>query len=391
MIIEIGNNLKGKPTLKCGNGQYPCIISSFGISDASMSYAEEIKKAKAALQVGANIVNDNSLDGDIDYNYECCIKQTAAVFGFVAINGFANDIHAHKDIRPIEFINRLKGQMELGADIITLHASIWAGDWQDLQSMDRIIPYTSRGGALLIKYMRYSGHQNPYFTYFDNILQAAKKYNVTLSLCVSSRAASIEDYLSHNEFYWVETKRVGELVKRAQTAGVNVVVEGIGHCPLHCIADSIRKTKDVCYNAPYRVMSVCTDIALGMDHLSSAISAATAVASGADMVTCITRAEHIGLPDLSDITEAVRYTKLAIHIGYSARTGHFVRDMAMALERRKKGCGGEVNHAIDKVVAKRELLRHKFQVGQKKCTMCGDNCALKLTDELIEGNESDGK
>lgn len=384
MVIEIGNNFKNTPKIKCGEGQYPCIISSFGISDDSMSYAKEIKKAKLALSAGANIVNDNSLAGDIDKNYKRCIDSTSALFGAVAVNCFAKKINELEEISPETFIDRLIKQMALGVDIVTLHATIWREDFQKINNSDRIIPNTSRGGSLLLKYMKYSGNENPYFTYFDRILCAAKRYNVTLSLCVSSRAASIADYFLHNEFYWEETKRVGELVKRAQTMGVNAVVEGIGHCPLNLIPESIQRTKEICYGAPYRIMSVCTDIALGMDHLSSAISVATAVASGADMVTCITRAEHIGLPLSTDIVEAVQYTKLAIHIGYITRTNDFARDIAMSKERRKKGCGGEISEAIDCKLAKRELLRHKFQIGEKKCTMCGDNCALKLSDEFSE-------
>lgn len=384
MVIEIGNNLKNIPKIKCGTDQYPCVITSFGISDDSMSYDTEIKKAKKAIKTGADIVNDNSLAGDIDNNYKRCIKQSSALFGMVAVNCFAKEINAHKEILPFAFIERLISQMALGVDIVTLHATVWREDIQKISNSRRIIPNTSRGGSLLMKYMRYTGNENPYFVYYDSILQAAKIYNVTLSLCVASRAASVADYHANNEFYWEETARVGDLVKRAQESGVNVVVEGIGHCPLNLISESIKRTKVICHGAPYRIMSVCTDIALGMDQISSAISVATAVANGADMVTCITRAEHIGLPLLSDIAEAVRTTKLAIHIGYIARSCDFSRDIAMSKERQKRGCGGEINKAIDCDTAKRELIRHKFQIVEKKCTMCGDNCALKLSDELGE-------
>lgn len=384
MVIDIGNNLRNNAKMKCGDGQYPCIITSFGISDDTMSYAAEIKKVKTAIDAGADIVNDNSLAGNIDANYKKCIDKTSALFGFVAVNCYAKEINAHKMISPYSFIERLIRQMALGADIITLHATVWAEDIYKISNSERIIPNTSRGASLLMKYMRYTGNQNPYYVYYDSILQAAKKYNVTLSLCSASRAASVADYVANNAMYWEEVARIGDLVERAQNAGVNVVVEGIGHCPLNMISESVKRTKGMCHGAPYRVMSVCTDIALGMDHVSSAVSAAAAVAGGADMVTCITRAEHIGLPLLSDIAEAVRYTKLAVHIGYIARSGDFSRDIAMSKERHKKGCGGEISRAIDCETARRELVRHKFSFGEKKCTMCGDNCALKLSDELGE-------
>ena len=118
---------------------------------------------------------------------------------------------------------------------------------------------------MLLKYMSENNIQNPFWTHFDDILLCAKKYNATISLCTSFRPASIYDCSLHNELYWIEILRIGRLVEKAKMVDVNIMIEGIGHCPINLIPNIIYETKKICYDAPYRILAVSTDIALGYD------------------------------------------------------------------------------------------------------------------------------
>ena len=100
-------------------------------------------------------------------------------------------------------------------------------------------------------------------------------------------------------------------------------------------------------------------------------------------MTCVTRAEHIGLPSKEEIYESVISSKIAIHSGYIARTKDYTKDIRMTMARKEKGCIGEINAAIDPFSAKENICKHKYHDKKKQCEMCGNNCSLDLLDTLI--------
>jgi phosphomethylpyrimidine synthase len=180
----------------------------------------------------------------------------------------------------------------------------------------------------------------------------------------------------------MEMTRMAELVKQAQEKNIGIVVEGIGHAPINKIPQIITKSKEICYNAPYRVLTVATDIALGYDHISSAIASAVAVYNGANMITCVSRSEHIGLPSENDLLEAVISSRIAAHCGYSARTNDFSKDMEMSKARNIIGCYGQIEAAIYPHGAEEAIRKNKFD-NEKSCSMCGAFCALAANDRLL--------
>lgn len=383
MEYYIRNKKRNISPILCGENIYPIIISNIGISKKDSSIDEELRKADLAIKAGASIINDNSLEGDFWNNYRLFLSALPVPFATVGINSLANKINSHVNIFQKEFVDTIIRQIEMGVDVITLHATIFKNDIEILKKSNRIIPCTSRGGLLMLKYMNKNNVENPFWLYFDNILHYAKKYNTTISLSTSYRPASVYDCSLQNDLYWIEIQRIAKLVEKAKEKNVNIMVEGIGHCPIDLIPSIISKTKKICYNVPYRVLTVSTDIALGHDHISSAISTAIAVEYGADIVTCVTRAEHIGLPSKEEIYESVISSKIAIHSGYIARTKDYTKDIRMTMARKEKGCIGEINAAIDPFSAKENICKHKYHDKKKQCEMCGNNCSLDLLDTLI--------
>ena len=48
----------------------------------------------------------------------------------------------------------------------------------------------SRGGSLLFAWMQMTGHENPFFEYYDDVLDILRQYDVTISLGDALRPAA---------------------------------------------------------------------------------------------------------------------------------------------------------------------------------------------------------
>lgn len=385
MKIIIGNKKRNKKIV-AGDGAYPKILASVGVSSKEDSIRTEVEKAKIAQKYGADIVIDHTLTLE---NYEVqkrIIEETDIPISSIAVYDMAaKSRYGTRDFYDAkEVLGGVEKKAKLGLDLMTVHASVQKKDLKFFESNQRIIPCTSRGGTMVLENIKKTRKENFYYTYFDDILDIAKEYGVTISLGAIFRPANIYDAINENNMYWAEIKRNAELVEKAKAKGVACMVEGIGHCPINLIPAIVKKSKEIC-KAPYRVLTVATDSALGFDHVSSAIAASTAVMAGADFVTAVSRSEHLGLPKIEDLKEAVISAKIAAHSGYIARTGDISLDYSMAKKRSEVGCRGSIKASIVPEMTKEALERHKRRE-DKKCTMCGDFCALFSSDR-IKGND----
>ena len=384
MVIRIGSYLR-TDKLIAGDGIEPRVLASVGMSTPADSVETEVYKAKIAQKYGADIVIDHTLT---PLNYEVqkrILNEVNLPLSAIAVYDVASEVlFSQKDYYTEEdVLLNIERKASLGVDMLTIHASVRKSDLTYFQNSGRIIPCTSRGGTMVLKNIQKTGEDNYYFTYYDEILKIAKKYGTTISLGAVFRPASISDALYNNEKYWEEINRNAELAKRAVGANVPVMVEGIGHCPLNLIPSVVRRSKEIC-KVPYRVLSVATDSALGFDHVSSAIAVANEVMNGADFVTAVSRSEHLGLPSVEDLKEAVISAKIAAHCGYIARTGDISKDLAMAESRRKNGCKGSIDASVVPEMTKEALSSHKL-TAEKKCSMCGPFCALSSGDVIKNG------
>ena len=158
----------------------------------------------------------------------------------------------------------------------------------------------SRGGSFLTAWMLHNEKENPLFEQYDRLLEIALEFDVTLSLGDGLRPGCIDDATDAPQIK--ELIILGGLVKRAREAGVQTMVEGPGHVPLHQIQTNMEIEKTLCFNAPFYVLGpIVTDVAPGYDHITSAIGGALAAWHGADFLCYVTPAEHLGLPTAQDV------------------------------------------------------------------------------------------
>lgn len=191
-----------------------------------------------------------------------------------------------------------------GVDFVTIHAGLNREAVETVKRNKRLTNIVSRGGSLLFAWMEINNAENPFFEYYDELLDICAKYDITLSLGDALRPGSINDASDASQIKELIT--LGELTKRAWEKNVQVIIEGPGHMALNEIEANMVMQKRLCHGAPFYVLGpLVTDVAPGYDHITSAIGGAIAATYGADFLCYVTPAEHLRLPNLDDMKEGI--------------------------------------------------------------------------------------
>lgn len=375
----IGGSIRGVTPVPIGGDSPPVLFVHVGITrefaaqeELAAAIEAEREKIARAVALGAHAVCDVSLNSHGEAIHTALMEGLGVPFGVVSIyETYVRTSRSQVLPTAEEVVADVRRQILRGADLVTLHATVFRHDRGLLEASRRVIPTTSRGGALMLDLLEKCQYENPYYEFFDQILSMCAQYSVAVSLAPTYRPASVADAAEDDTLHLMELGRMSGLVKRARAAGVTIMIEGIGHAALSDIPRLISAARSLCPGAAYRVMPVSTDVAIGYDHISSAIAAAAAVQYGADSITCVTRKEHIGIPALQDTEEGVIAARIAAHSGYIARTGDMSRDIQMSKSRKREGCLGDPAAALFPAQVRRELS------GQIGCTMCGEFCPLQ--------------
>jgi phosphomethylpyrimidine synthase len=278
-----------------------------------------------------------------------------------------------------DFLDSIRMHIADGVDFITVHCGITRKCIPLLES--RIMGVVSRGGSFLIKWMLHHGKENPLYTRYDEILDMAKQHDVVLSLGDGLRPGCLADATDKAQI--AELKTLGKLSARAQAKGVQVMIEGPGHVPLHMIKKNMDLQKKYCNNAPFYVLGpLVTDCSPGYDHLTGAIGGALAAYYGADFLCYLTPKEHLGLPDIQDVIDGVIASKIAAHAADIARGIPGARDRDDAMSRARSNLDWESMYNISFNPEKSRAIRKETgKDGEDVCTMCGDFCSAKINKE----------
>jgi phosphomethylpyrimidine synthase len=285
---------------------------------------------------------------------------------------------------PEDMFSVIAAQAEAGVDFMTIHAGVTRESVERLCSQGRIADIVSRGGAFMAEWMIHQEKENPYFAQYDRVLELCRKYDVTISLGDALRPGCLEDATDRAQIQ--ELIILGELTRRAQSAGVQVMVEGPGHVPLDQIQTNIQLQKRLCENAPFYVLGpLVTDVAVGYDHIACAIGGAIAASAGADFLCYVTPAEHLRLPSVQDVHEGVIASRIAAHAADIVKgvPGARERDRQMALARKALDWDRQMALALDPARAREIRQSSRPQVAEV-CTMCGEFCAMKGMSEYLK-------
>ena len=379
-IVIFKNRLRDIKPVAVGKGLKTKINANIGSSPDLCDIDIELEKLKTAIEAGTDTIMDLSIGGDIPYFREMITKESSVPLGTVPIYEVAaNMVKKRKSIMEMtidDFLTVIKLQAEGGVDFMTIHSGVTRDSLESLNSQERIIGITSRGGSILAEWIMRNKKENPLFEYYDDVLDILAEYNIVISLGDGLRPGCISDASDRGQIH--EMILLGELARRAREKGVQVIIEGPGHVPLDMIADNMRLEKSLCDGAPYYVLGpIVTDIAPGYDHITSAIGGAIAAASGADFLCYVTPAEHLRLPTIEDVKEGVIASKIAAHAGdlVKLREGSIQWDNDISNARKSRDWEQMFELSLDKEKAQR--YRSEIPSDQDQCSMCGEFCAIK--------------
>jgi len=380
--VGIGKGLRTKVNVNIGTSRdFPLL-------------ANELRKVKISLAHGADALMDLSTGGDLRKIRRAILARTPVPLGTVPIYQAAVKAIDRGgtiiDITEDDLFEAIESQAREGVDFMTVHCGLTLKAIDRLKQQGRVADVVSRGGAFHLAWMLHNGKENPFYARFDRLLEMARRFDVTLSLGDGLRPGSILDATDRPQIE--ELLTLGELVKRAREAGVQVMVEGPGHVPLDQVEMNVRLEKRVCHGAPFYVLGpLVTDIAPGYDHIVSAIGGAIAAAAGADFLCYVTPAEHLGLPTEDDVREGLIASRIAAHAADIVKgvPGALERDLELARARKRLDWETQQRLAIDP--AKFAAVRKRRKSRSQACSMCGDFCAMRIVGEFLDsGGKADG-
>lgn len=364
------------------------VNANIGNSAVTSSIAEEVDKMVWATRWGADTIMDLSTGRDIHLTREWILRNSPVPVGTVPIYQALEKT----DGDPVEltwelYRDTVIEQCEQGVDYMTVHAGVLLRHIP--LTVDRVTGIVSRGGSIMAAWCLAHHQESFLYTHFDELCEILARYDVTFSLGDGLRPGSIADANDAAQFAELET--LGELTKIAKSHGVQVMIEGPGHVPMHKIVENVRLEEELCEEAPFYTLGpLATDIAPAYDHITSAIGAAMIAQAGTAMLCYVTPKEHLGLPNRKDVKDGVIAYKIAAHAADLGKEHPRAqqRDDALSQARFEFRWEDQFNLSLDPDTA-REFHDETLPATPAKtahfCSMCGPKfCSMRISHDVRE-------
>lgn len=392
MVIPANVNHKSLDPNGVGSMLKTKINVNLGISRDCKDYDIEMKKVMRAVDLGAEAIMDLSSHGNTQPFRQKLCTECPAMIGTVPI--YDSVIHYQRDLGTLtaqDFIDVVRLHAQDGVDFVTLHCGITRKTIDQIKNGGRKMNIVSRGGSLVFAWMSMTGNENPFYEYYDEIVEICREYDVTISLGDACRPGCLADATDGCQIE--ELIMLGELTERAWKRDVQVMVEGPGHVPMDQIAANMKIQQTICKGAPFYVLGpLVTDIAPGYDHITAAIGGAIAAWNGAAFLCYVTPAEHLALPNVDDVHQGIIASKIAAHAADIAKgiPGARNQDDRMADARKALDWDAQWLEALDPEVAK-EIRKSRMpeEDHSDTCSMCGKFCAVRSMNKALAGEVID--
>ncbi|MGC8902403.1 MAG: phosphomethylpyrimidine synthase ThiC [Fervidobacterium sp.] len=374
-----------------GEGFSVKVNANIGTSFGYSNLEEELQKLQIAVEAGSDAVMVLSTWGNLKEMRKIIVERSPIPVGSVPI--YDSAVLSYRsgknvvDFSEKDFIDMVRSHAEDGIDFMTIHVGITKRNLEKISDSKRVLKIVSRGGSIVVGWMIKNNKENPFYTHFDEILDIAHEYDITLSLGDGMRPGAVVDATDAQQLE--ELFVMSELVERAWKKGVQVMLEGPGHVPLNEVEMNVRLMKKAGKGAPIFLLGpLPTDRGVGYDHIVSAVGGALAGYYGCDFLCYVTPAEHVALPTVKDVKEGVIAAKIAATIADVARGN------AKALKLEHKMAQARANFDWDKMFeiainserARNYLKNRPYE--ENGCSMCGPFCAIKITERYANKLES---
>ncbi|MGV9860734.1 phosphomethylpyrimidine synthase ThiC [Gordonia sp. NPDC003425] len=362
------------------------VNANIGNSAVTSSIAEEVEKMVWATRWGADTIMDLSTGDDIHLTREWILRNSPVPVGTVPIYQALEKVKGDPTRLTWEiYRDTVIEQAEQGVDYMTVHAGVLLR-YVPLTAR-RVTGIVSRGGSIMAAWCLAHHRESFLYTHFDELCEIFARYDITFSLGDGLRPGSIAD--ANDEAQFAELRTLGELTAIAKSHGVQVMIEGPGHIPMHKIAENVRLEEELCEEAPFYTLGpLATDIAPAYDHITSAIGAAMIAQAGTAMLCYVTPKEHLGLPDRDDVKVGVITYKIAAHSADLAKSHPRAqeRDDALSKARFEFRWTDQFNLALDPDTARAyhdETLPAEPAKTAHFCSMCGPKfCSMRISADV---------
>jgi phosphomethylpyrimidine synthase len=362
------------------------INANIGNSAVLSQVADEVDKMVWATRWGADTIMDLSTGRNIHNIREWIIRNCPTPLGSVPIYQALEKVGGVAEDLTFEiFRDTLIEQAEQGVDYFTIHAGVRL-PFIPLTAK-RVTGIVSRGGSIMAKWCLAHHRESFLYEHFEDICDVMRAYDVSFSLGDGLRPGCTADANDAAQFAELET--LGELTKIAWAKGVQVMIEGPGHVPMHKIKANMDKQLTACGEAPFYTLGpLVTDVAPGYDHITSAIGAAMIGWFGTAMLCYVTPKEHLGLPDREDVKQGVIAYKIAAHAADLAKghPGAQLWDDALSRARFEFRWEDQFNLGLDPETARAfhdETLPKEAHKTAHFCSMCGPKfCSMKISQDI---------
>ncbi|MFX0579917.1 phosphomethylpyrimidine synthase ThiC [Nocardia nepalensis] len=364
------------------------INANIGNSAVSSSIAEEVEKMVWATRWGADTIMDLSTGKNIHETREWILRNSPVPVGTVPIYQALEKVNGDPTALTWEiYRDTVIEQCEQGVDYMTVHAGVLLR-YVPLTAK-RVTGIVSRGGSIMAAWCLAHHQESFLYTNFAELCEILARYDVTFSLGDGLRPGSIAD--ANDEAQFAELRTLGELTKIAKSHGVQVMIEGPGHVPMHKIVENVRLEEELCEEAPFYTLGpLATDIAPAYDHITSAIGAAIIAQAGTAMLCYVTPKEHLGLPNRDDVKVGVITYKIAAHAADLAK-GHphaQDRDNELSKARFEFRWRDQFALSLDPDTARDyhdETLPAEPAKTAHFCSMCGPKfCSMRISADVRE-------
>ncbi|WP_020105312.1 phosphomethylpyrimidine synthase ThiC [Nocardia sp. 348MFTsu5.1] len=364
------------------------VNANIGNSAVTSSIAEEVEKMVWATRWGADTIMDLSTGKDIHATREWIMRNSPVPVGTVPIYQALEKVNGDPTQLTWEiYRDTVIEQAEQGVDYMTVHAGVLLR-YVPLAA-NRVTGIVSRGGSIMAAWCLAHHEESFLYTHFDDLCRIFAQYDITFSLGDGLRPGSIAD--ANDAAQFAELRTLGELTKIAKSFGVQVMIEGPGHVPMHKIVENVRLEEELCEEAPFYTLGpLATDIAPGYDHITSAIGAAMIAQAGTAMLCYVTPKEHLGLPNRDDVKVGVITYKIAAHAADLAKEHPRAqdRDNALSKARFEFRWNDQFNLALDPDTAVEyhdETMPAEPAKTAHFCSMCGPKfCSMRISADVRE-------
>ncbi|TWS21207.1 phosphomethylpyrimidine synthase ThiC [Tsukamurella asaccharolytica] len=362
------------------------INANIGNSAVTSSIAEEVEKMVWATRWGGDTIMDLSTGKDIHETREWIMRNAPVPVGTVPIYQALEKVKGDPTKLTWEiFRDTVIEQCEQGVDYMTVHAGVLLR-YVPLAA-NRVTGIVSRGGSIMAAWCLAHHEESFLYTHFRELCEILREYDVTFSLGDGLRPGSIAD--ANDDAQFAELRTLGELTKIAKSYGVQVMIEGPGHVPMHKIVENVRLEEELCEEAPFYTLGpLATDIAPAYDHITSAIGAAIIAQAGTAMLCYVTPKEHLGLPNRDDVKTGVITYKIAAHAADLAKghPGAQSRDDELSKARFEFRWIDQFNLSLDPDTAREfhdETLPAEPAKTAHFCSMCGPKfCSMRISADV---------